>query len=180
METLLQAFKAISWWAYVLFAYLLSIGIRALKPHILSVRKLFILPLVFLIWSIYRAISGFEGWSDLLFWALAIVGGFLIGCQFAVPTKKLRADRKKLLAYIPGSPLVLVLTLAVFVVTYVSGYYRATHETVIDLIHLVDILASGGVAGLFIGRVYGLAQVFSKAKHENLRKGGNPRKKSLL
>lgn len=180
METLIEAVKGTPWWVYPIFVYLLIVGIQALKPQIVSIGKLFILPIVLIAWSIFSLITGFEGWVDLFFWALAIVAGFFIGCSLAGPYKKLRADRKKLLAYVPGSRLVLILLMVIFAVKYFFGYYRASHEEPSSVIQVASILAYGAITGIFVGRLYMLLKHFAKAKHENLKKGGNPRKKSLL
>ena len=177
METLINALQGTPWWVYVVFAYLVMIGIKAMKPQMVSVNKMFIIPLIFIALSIYGLIVGFRGWPDLFFWAIALVAGFFVGGRLA--PEKFRADRKKLLAYIPGSPVILILILAIFAVKYFFGYYSATHE-VGDAMHVAQIIASGAVTGIFVGRTRAFLLQFSKAKHESLKKGGNPRKKSLL
>jgi len=177
METLFKALKGTPWWVYALFVYLVWVGVRAMKPQMVSVNKMFIVPLIFVAWSIYGLIIRFQGWVDIFFWAIAIIAGFFVGGYLVF--KKFRADRKKLLAYIPGSPVILILVLVIFAVRYFFGYYSATHE-VGQAMHVAQIIVSGSITGMFVGRMRAFLLKFSKAKHENLKKDGNPRKKSLI
>jgi Family of unknown function (DUF6622) len=178
METLVNALKGTPWWVYVLFIYLIYIGVQAMKPQKISINKLFILPLLFLAWSIYGIIAHFASWMDPFAWLIAGIGGFFCGENLA--PKKLRADRKKLIAQIPGSSITLILVVAIFILKYFFGYYRATHDMTSSGVHIASLIVSGVVAGIFIGRTRATLVKFSKAKHENLKKNGNPRKKSLI
>ena len=180
MESVFESLKGTPWWAYILFGYLISIGIRAMKPHTLSINKMFILPLIFLGWSIVSLIIDFRSWWDLLAWAIAVVIGYFFGGKLVPSAKKLKVDKKKLIVYMPGGPRVLIFVVSVFIVKYFFAFFQAIHPVVSVGMHIAGIIASGGITGLFIGRLRGYIKAFTDAKHQNLKKGGNPRKKNLL
>lgn len=180
MENLFYALKATPWWIYILFGYLISVGVRALNPRVLSINKMFILPLILGAWSIYSLFSDLRYWWELLVWASAILVGFLIGLKLVRSLKKMKVDKKKLLVHIQGSYQLLVLIVVVFIVKYFFGYFKATHPFVSLGMHLLGVLASGAVTGIFFGRLVGFIRVFKDSKHQSLKKNSLPRKKKLL
>ena len=41
------------WWVYVLFIYVVSIGIKSTKPRTVSIQKVLLIPLLFVVWALY-------------------------------------------------------------------------------------------------------------------------------
>ncbi len=169
METVLQAIKATPWWVYILFFYVLYIGIRALKSRTMSVNRIFIIPLLFLFWSIWSLIARFQGAMDLLIWGIFIVIGFTAGWGL-FQRYKIRADHKKLLIRFPGNYFILILMLSIFAVKYFFGYMRATSPELSPMLHSLNFVVSGLSTGLFVGRTFAILKKFGKAKHEKLKK----------
>ncbi|MDN3505833.1 MAG: hypothetical protein P0S96_01220 [Simkaniaceae bacterium] len=169
METIITMLRSTPWWVYLLFFYVLYIGIRALKPRTFSVNKLFIVPLIVLALTIWNLIDKFESFKDLLIWALFIPIGFAAGWGI-VQSFKIRGDHKKLLIRMPGSPFILVLLLFVFVIRYFFGYMKATTPDIGPVLHSLDLAFSGIFLGLFIGRLFATLKKFGKTKHEKLKK----------
>ena len=168
MTTIKYAILGTPWWVFILFAYLVFVGVNALKSRVISIKKVFILPLVFTVWSVWNLIANFSGFRGFLAWAIFIAIGYLIGWGMTQPWK-IAADKKKLLVGIPGNRITLILILAVFAVKYFFGYYRATHQEMSALVAFVNLIASGLITGIFTGRTLAILKKFAKAKHEKLK-----------
>ena len=176
MEALISALKGTPWWVYVLFFYLLFIGIKALKPHVFSLKKIFILPLIFAVWSIWQLIAKYQSFFDIVIWATFIFIGYIAGWGLTQHLK-IRADKKKLLIAVPGSYLTLILILVIFGTRYFFGYYYATHQETGPMIHMANLIAKGLITGMFVGRAAAMLKKFAKAIHKKLKKNGNPPRK---
>ncbi len=158
------------WWVYLLLIYLVFRGVKALKPQIVSVKKIFILPLIFCILSLYRLISTYQGFRDLIVWLFFIIIGYIVGWGLA-HSLRIRIDRRKLLLRMPGSPIILVLVLLVFATRYFFGAYSAMHPDAKDnfLFHSANLLSSGFITGIFLGRFFAILKKAGKAKHTKLK-----------
>jgi len=78
MDTLIKALQGTPWWVYVLFFYLLSLGIKALKPRVISLKKPFLLPGVFLVWSLWNLNNNFGlDFTKWMLWLAALSIGAL-------------------------------------------------------------------------------------------------------
>lgn len=169
METIFQALKGTPWWVYLLFFYLVYIGVRALKPTTMHIGKIFIIPLIFLFWSVWDLIVRFQGGTDILLYILFSGIGGIAGWGL-MQRFELRADHQKLLVRIPGSPFILILVLVIFAVKYFFGYIEATEGAMGSVMHSLYIIASGLITGIFVGRVLAILKKFAKAKSEKLKK----------
>ena len=168
MNGIFETIKGTPWWVFPLFAYLIWVGIGALKPQVVSLKKMFILPLVFLIWGIWGLIGSFDGYKDILIWIIFTVIGYFVGWGI-YQIYRIRADKKKLLIKLPGTRFVLVFIILIFATRYFFGYYQATHLEMSPLIHAVNLVFSGMITGIFIGRSMALLHKFAKADHEKLK-----------
>jgi len=168
MDQILIALKGTPWWVYVLFFYVLRIGLIARKSRVLSLKKMFILPGIIFVLSIYNIIAYFESAADIVYYVLFLVGGCIAG-NWMTKSRPIRADRKKFLVKVPGSNSVLILVLIFFAIKYFFGYYYATQTEIPDTITFVRLAIFGAITGIFIGRVYCFLMKFSKAHHEKLK-----------
>ena len=175
MNALIDALKGTPWWVYLLFVYLLYAGIQGLKSRIASLKKILILPFVLFVWSLYGLIAKFHGIVEIFIWAAFTCIGYGIGMTL-FKRLRIKADKKKLWVRISGSRAVLILLMTMFFLKYFFGYYYATHPALSVKMHIADLIISGTISGIFIGRMVGILKKFAKAKHEKLRKDGNPPK----
>src|ERR1700679_2465514 len=53
MEGFWEIITGAPWWVYVLLVYLVSIGVKATKPRTISIKRVVLLPLLFVAWSLY-------------------------------------------------------------------------------------------------------------------------------
>ncbi|TNF67512.1 MAG: hypothetical protein EP298_06910 [Gammaproteobacteria bacterium] len=159
------------WWVYVLFIYLLFIGIKASKPSHKPISKLAIIPAIFLILSIESLINqtNLHG-INLLAYAIAlvigIIIGFIIACFIGAQATK---ENNKYIIILPGSWLTLILILIIFISKYYFGFKVGDNPNLIhNLYFTITMLSVYGVtAGLFIGRfIFYLMRIYQYRKRE--------------
>lgn len=156
MEELSKLIGGTPWWVFVIFLYLMMIGIKAAHPRTLPVQQLFILPALFfaasVIW-LYHRLHGHIAFFG--FWVVGIGLGALLG-HWLVRKWTVHADRAKQILSIPGSYTILFLVFAIFIVRYFFGYQYSVHPERASHLFLPDALISGIILGIFIGRSYSL------------------------
>lgn len=155
MELLIEIFKQTPWWVYALFAGLMLIGLRATQPRIMTVKKLWLLPLVFTVWNLVWLEERVHGhYSLIVFWLIGLSFGGFFGWltirRWVV--KAVRSDSISL----PGTWSTLILILLVFVIRYFFIFNYETHPEAASHLFLSDALISGSITGIFIGRAVGL------------------------
>jgi hypothetical protein len=151
-------------WISFLFAYLLYIGIRALKPRTIQLKKMTLLPILFLAWSLYILVVIFNG-SYFLAWVVSLIAGTVFGWSFVRKTP-LHIDKAKHLVTVPGSWSTLILIFAIFIIRCFFVYTYVTHpdEAKNFLFAFLDIISSGAITGIFFGRILFFWHKFSTHK----------------
>jgi len=153
MEKLWGILSGAPWWVYVLFVYLVSVGIKSTKPRTISIQRVFLIPALFVIWSCYGLYSklmlGF--WLLLPLWIVFLGLGTLLGikevCKWIITKNRSKGEMT-----IPGNYSTLVLILLIFVVKFFWGYLYATRVDIPSWIYFADIVTSSLVTGFFVGR----------------------------
>jgi ABC-type amino acid transport system permease subunit len=170
MQAIIEIISRTPWWVWILFVFLLWIGLRALRPSTGPFWRLAILPLVFLVWGLQSLVSRYpiDAFS-LGPWLLAIAIGVALGLLL-VARVELRADRAHGLIWLPGGATTLVLILLIFAARYTFGVLQGmTPGIIADPRFLIaDVGLSGLVAGIFAGRLLGLWRKYRAAPDENL------------
>ena len=155
MNTIWTAATQTPWWVYVLFIYLVQRGISASKSQVVSIKKLTILPVVFIALSIHTLMTAFHvNTAAILVWFASIAVGSAIG-WLLVCRHQFKVDRKKLLIQLPGSWVTLILILAIFVSKYYFSYQIGSDPALENQTGFeFSMLAISGICtGLFIGRL---------------------------
>ena len=150
------------WWVYLLFAYLLSIGIKSTRPRTLSVQRVVLIPLLFLAWSfysLYRTLP-LKLPSLMLVWVVFFALGAYLGVK-EVTSWRISINRSKGEITIPGNYSTLAIILLIFILKFVWGYLYATQAQVSYAIHFTDTLTSALVTGVFVGRAGFLLKSYS-------------------
>lgn len=158
------------WWVWVLFAFLLSRGIRAMRPATGPLWRFAIIPAVFLVWGIATLLDAFGATGTVAAaYLVALAAGAAAGWAWMAPAW-LRADRRHGLVAVPGGPTTLVLILVIFVLKYTFGVWQGMDPAVVGQTWflLADCALSGLVAGLFLGRFARLWQMYRQAPDEDL------------
>lgn len=160
MQTVLDALAHTPWWVYVLFAYLLTRGYKAWKGGTTSLIKMAIIPLAFTLWGLATLIEHFPiTLGSVGMWLLGTAAGSAIGWALAARTA-LQVDRAHRLVKKPGSPLVLILLLAIFGFKYATGYLLATQPDLATMpgFYLPELFVTGLIKGVFLGQLLGTFQ----------------------
>ena len=153
--TIQQSLIHTPWWVYLLLVYLIFIGIKARETGVVSIYKLAILPIIFLMMSIESMTSHFKIESlSIATWLISILIGAIIGILL-VYKSKIRVDREKKLLELPGSWTTLILILAIFMAKYYCGYALSKDPgAVINTSTEILVLALSGICtGTFAGRM---------------------------
>ena len=148
MEEIIGILEETPWWVYVVFVYIVLMGVKALKARTVSIKKLVLLPAFFTIWGLI----GMQ-WTlyPILSWILSLIIGAGLG-WLTVHNWKIRYDRGRGTLHLPGSWTSLGLALAFFSVKYAFGFYHATHSEIPSLIYVSESALSGLITGMFVGR----------------------------
>lgn len=171
MGNLSQFFTQTSLWVYILFFYLLFIGIKSLKTRVVSLTRLFFLPIIFFFMSLYNLLTSFELTLGLvIIYIVSLTLGSWFGWLFA-QNKVLAFDKKHHLIKLQGSATTLILILLIFSIKYYFGYALAVDPTKVHNVTFSSlmILSSGMVTGIFIGRSFLYLHKRSKAPHTDLK-----------
>jgi hypothetical protein len=143
------------WWVYLLLAYVIFIGIKASKSRTVSLRKLFILPVIFLALSLEMLVSHFDlNTLSICTWLGSVLLGSLIGALLVV-RQPITVDRDKKALHLGGSWSTMILIFIIFSGKYYCGYaLSADPGAVINTHTEIAVLAiSGACSGTFLGRM---------------------------
>jgi hypothetical protein len=157
MNLIWDALTHTPWWVYLLFFYLLKIGYDATKSQIVSFKKLYILPLVFLALSINTLLTSFQiSPTTLLVYLLSLLSGSGIG-WLLVRNSDLKFDHKNGLVRVPGTWVTLILIMMIFFTKYFFSYSLSVDPTLAEDTNFEFLMlsVSGVCTGLFVGRLGG-------------------------
>ena len=155
MNAIWAAATQTPWWVYVLFIYLIQRGVNASKSQVVSIKKLIILPLVFIALSVHTLMTAFHIYATIIVvWILSIALGSVFG-WLLIFRHHFKVDRKKLLIQLPGSWVTLILILAIFISKYYFSYQLSSDPALVNQTGFeFSMLAISGVCtGLFVGRL---------------------------
>ncbi len=154
MDEILIALKYTPVWVYLLFIYLLIVGIKSLKTTRNHILKLAILPALFTGMWIQTLLSD-VGISRMTLSValLALIVGAMIGWVMVWRTK-IEVEPRRFILEIPGNWQNLSTILLIFCVKYYYGYELARDPNSITLtqFEVTMFLVTGVCTGLFIGK----------------------------
>jgi hypothetical protein len=141
-------------WVWVLLAFLLSRGFKAMNSGAAPLPRLAIVPLVFAVWGIAHLVTDpLTGWADAIVWVVAALAGVAAGVFIASRTRFI-VDPVANTVMLPGSMLPLALIVITFAAKFWLGVELATATSLASLgtYMLISAAVSGAVAGMFAGR----------------------------
>ena len=154
MEWIVQILTHTPWWVYALFVFLVSRGLRALKPADVAPATLALIPLVFIVWGLFdlNRLYGI-GAATLAPWIVALAVGGAVGIAI-LRGAPLTADRARGMIHRPADYTVLPLILLAFAIKYTFGVMDATSPGLLQapFYRLADLACSGFFAGVFAGK----------------------------
>ena len=155
LETIYQTAIHTPWWVYLLLVVLLKIGINASKTSVVSIKKLFIAPVVFGVMAIETLINNIAlSLFVLSIFSIALLIGAVLG-WLQVRKQSLRFDRNKQLIKIPGTWSVMTVIIVIFSAKYYFGYALSTDPEIVKntYFELAFIGVTAVCTGLFIGKL---------------------------
>jgi hypothetical protein len=138
------------WWVFALLAYLIWMGVKGLQPRTLPLARVFITPLVFIVWGVLGA-AGRHLPPGLN--AAAWIGGAVVGAIPGVLTspRQVELNRALNLVHFQGSLFPTIRNLTIFCLRYGLAVAAAmSHGDGIGLA-VVTTAVSGLSAGYFLG-----------------------------
>ncbi len=135
-------------WVFALFALLIWLGVCQLSVRWVSIHRVWLTPIVFIVWGLSGLVLRNTGsMAALLPWLAAAIVGTLIGLS---RRNTLEIDRARSRVMRPGSALPLLRNVVVFSAHYVLNVAAAFHPGQHSIMQ-ADMAVSGLFAGYFVG-----------------------------
>jgi hypothetical protein len=149
-------------WVFVLFAYLVWQGIKAMQPRTASIWRALIVPVVFIVWGISRIGFGHQdsAWP-LVAWIVAALALLPLG---VLTPRPFEVDHATGQIIRPGSAFALIRNLIVFVLQYAVGVISAIDASDRALAIILGRAISGATAGYFIGSTIALLVAYRRKR----------------
>lgn len=163
MPPVLQILIHTPLWVAALFAILAAFGIQALRTRTVSVRRLLIVPAVFIVWGVSSVMlrASAAPWLLLVWLGAGAIGAAIV---WRLSHRNVfRFDRPSGLVTLPGSALPLVRNLSIFAAKYVLGVALAVAPALHARLVPWDIAVSGISAGYFAGWLLQLGRAWREA-----------------
>jgi len=153
MQAVSEIVSPIPVWVWVVLAFGIWMGVKALRERRVSLTMATLLPLVFLFLSL-SSLAGVVGGAPAigLLWLLAVATGIVLG-WFFLSSEPIEVYRGKGALLVPGSWVVLVLFLVIFTTRFSYGFEQAAHPEAVTLTFQVVVFALSGLStGIATGR----------------------------
>lgn len=150
--------KSTPFYVYLLFIYLMFIGIKATKPRVvLYPVKLFIMPLVFLAFFI-KQLNRIE--DLLLVFVLITISIFINLKLFKPPPVQIENN----ISIIPGSWQPLFIIIVIFSIKYLFGYMRTVKPQLPQQYEIIELIISSLMIGMTLSRALFYYKIFSSRR----------------
>lgn len=171
MQTIIMFLNGTPWYVYVILVYLLIVGIKAIHGRSVSIIKLALLPVLFMLMSIHELLHGHasNGLAQLVIWSISfIVGAFILGW---LPYQKLgvKAGDKPYTVHVPGNWFTLILIGLTFIIKYTMAVLIALQYEFSIAGWYSLLVISGFLTGSFAGRLaFAAYQLWANPRQPNL------------
>ncbi len=154
-------------WLYVLLAYLVYQGVRALRPQTVTIWRMLIVPLMFVAMGLVSLLARHAGLPAMLAWLAALLLFAPLG--MLTSPRLLGVDDEARLVRRPGSVVPLVRNVGVFVLQYVFAVAAILHPDQHSMLFLLGRAVSGATAGYFVGWAIALRGHYRAAPRLDLK-----------
>jgi hypothetical protein len=153
-------------WVYLLFAYLAWMGLKRLQPSVRDVRRVYIVPAVFIAWGLAGLVQRMDqlphaGWDWLVGAALGATLGLLL-------QQRIEVDRQRGRVLQPASTVPLLRNLTIFGSHYLLNVAAAMQPRASADYLAWDVVVSGLSAGYFVGWAVRFALAYRAAPQIDL------------
>ncbi|POW53551.1 hypothetical protein C3408_23320 [Candidatus Pantoea alvi] len=156
-------------WVWVLLVFLIKRGITALSDREMRIERLFILPLIFLVWGVYSVVhETVETDASLALMLVGVILGIGIGWALWSSQPRLRNGAEENVIIRAGTPLTLVLIVLLFIAKFALTASLALWPVLFHSLHynLLFGLLSGVLDGIFWGGTLNLYISWYRSKHK--------------
>lgn len=167
MEMLQQFATHTPIWVWVLLVFLITRGVKGLKPAETTLGKLAIIPLVFTAWGLWTLYSHYQlSMESVLLWLAGIAAGTVIG-WWLLRRLVVTVDPANGRLHRAADYSLLPLLLVTFAVKYAFQAALAVEPALVgdSAFRMADLLLSGGFTGIFIGKFLR----YARARAEGMR-----------
>jgi len=157
-------------WVWVLFVFLITRGIKARKPAIVTLEKLAIIPAIFLFWDIYDLVVFRKlTVASSALWIAGLLAGAALGYLLIKQTAITRAELPRSL-YRQADYSALPLMMLAFGVKYVLGVMTAVSPATLQQpgMSAFAIISGGVFAGVFVGKFTRYVRVYRFASQQQV------------
>jgi hypothetical protein len=153
-------------WVWVLLAYLVWQGIKAMQPRTVPIWRALIVPVVFIVWGISRIGFGHQdsAWP-LLAWIAAALALLPLG---VLTPRPFDVDHRTGEIIRPGSAFALIRNLVVFTLQYTVSVISAIDADDRAVAFIVGRAISGATAGYFFGSMIALLLAYRRKRAEDV------------
>lgn len=145
-------------WVWGILGYLVYVGVQALKPRTISLNRLIIMPIVFIAFK-YRIFAQPNAWIYFSLLTVGIIVGYL-----KVRKAPIKVFKESKTMEIPGSSLMIILFISIFVLKFYAGYLQATNIEAFNRFEPFDFGFSGLLSGYFSGQRFCFLRRYFQAK----------------
>jgi uncharacterized protein DUF6622 len=152
-------------WVFPLFAYLVWLGIKAMRPRTVTIWRSLIVPAVFIVWGLSRLLGRQDYAWPLVTWLGAAAALLLVGLLTARPFEldHTTGEIKR-----PGSVVPLIRNVTVFALQYTVAVIAAVDPHDATTAAIVGRAISGGTTGYFLGRTIALLRQYFRQRKADL------------
>lgn len=149
---LIELFQQTPWWVYVLFVFLVLMGLRSTTHRTVPIKQLLIYPLVLTTLNFVWLNERLEGhYHDFFYWIIGLLLGAFFGWILFRHWKVHASHHFQTLA-LPPTWSSLILILLFFAIRYFFIFNYEMHTEAEFHLFVADSLISGAMTGIFIGR----------------------------
>jgi hypothetical protein len=148
-------------WVFPLFAYLVWLGIKAMRPRTVTIWRSLIVPAVFIVWGLSRLLSSRDFAAPLVAWLGAAAALLVVGLLTARP---IDLDHTTGEIKRPGSVVPLLRNVTVFALQYTVAVISAVDPHDATTAAMVGRVISGGTTGYFLGRTIALLRQYVRQR----------------
>lgn len=151
-------------WVWVIFVYLIIVGVNSFRSRTVSLGKLAIMPTLFMLWSLYSLyVKCASCYYFLIIWTACAVFGVIVGGRI-IQRLRVSIDKHTKLIHMPGSCIPLMLAISFFVLKYTLGVMYALDPLMRHNMLLLgfDTVISGLIAGISLGRFVAIYKTYKQ------------------
>tara|TARA_R110000868_G_scaffold362686_1_gene624883 strand:+ start:24777 stop:25325 length:549 start_codon:yes stop_codon:yes gene_type:complete len=171
-NTLYEILTGTPIWIYVVFLYLLLIGVMSLRARVVKFYQICIMPIVFATLSMHTLAVAF-GFTYLASgsWLGSVIIITILSWRLIMKLP-IKVDREHLLIENPGNKITLIVVMIVFVAKYYLGYRMKADPTLVDdvVFKWVVLVVSGACTGLIFGYLKAYYKMLETFPSEDLTK----------